>query len=304
MSDSAVQAARPTVQKLPLDLAGYAAISLVVLIWAGFALSIRAMGSSPLATADVALIRFGIPSLALCLFLPSRWPSMRLIRPSDGLMILAGAGLPFFWLAAMGGAESSAAHVGALIAGTAPLSVALLSRLFGGPPSGWRRLAGLAVIAVGAFALVAGKAPGGNGNIVLGAALLLGASLLWGTYTLALRRTALDTIGCALLLAIPSFVVLLLLIVCGVVPANLGHFSLGDAMPYILVQGLGSGIAASLAYAFAITRLGASRSAQIGSLAPVLTSLAAVPLLGETLTPLLALGVVAITTGVILANRS
>lgn len=304
MSGSAVQALPPIVQPVPRDLAGYGAIALVVLIWAGFALSIRAMGASPLATADVALIRFGIPSLALCIFLPSRWRSLGAIRSSDGLMILAGAGLPFFWLAALGGAQSSAAHVGALIAGTAPLSVALLSRLVGGPKISPSRLVGLAVIAIGAFALVAGKETGGPGNIVLGAAFLLGASLLWGGYTLALRRTALDTIGCALLLSIPSLVVLLLLIGFGAVPSHLGHFSLGDAMPFILVQGLGSGIIASLAYGFAIARLGASRSAQIGALAPVLTSLAAVPLLDETLTPLLALGVVAITAGVIVTNRT
>ena len=59
----------------------------------------------------------------------------------------------------------------------------------------------------------------------------------------------------------------------------------------LLVQGLGVGVVSTLSYATAIARLGPARSAVIGSLAPVLASLGAVPLLGEILTPAIALGV-------------
>ena len=49
----------------------------------------------------------------------------------------------------------------------------------------------------------------GGVGVVVGVALLLSASLLWGCYTLGLRGSGLDPIGCALVLALPSTLVLL-----------------------------------------------------------------------------------------------
>ncbi|HXV23172.1 MAG TPA: DMT family transporter [Alphaproteobacteria bacterium] len=286
------------------NLIGYAAIAVAVTIWAGFALSIRAIGASALATADVALIRFGVPAFLLCAFLPSRWRTLLKVRPTDALMVLAGAGLPFFWIAAAGGAETSAAHVGALIAGTVPVSVALLAYALNGTRASPGQLRGLAVIVFGVIALVAAQSHAGHGSIWKGAALLLTASVLWGAYTIGLRRTGLDAIGCTLLLTLPSFMVLMALFAGGAVKSHLGQFTLAEAMPFLLIQGLGVGVVASLTYAAAIARLGPSRSAAIGSLAPALASIGAVPLLGEALPTAVALGVGAITVGVILANRT
>lgn len=285
-------------------LTGYAAILVAVTIWAGFALSIRAMGTSALSTADVALIRYGTPALLLCPFIPSRWPMLRRVGLADALMVFAGAGLPFFWIAAAGGAATSTAHVSALIAGTVPIAVALVAFLLTGARVPARRMGGLAVIALGVLALVLAQSQGGRGPIWWGATMLLTASLLWGAYTIGLRRTGLDAIGCTLLVTLPSFVILLALFACGLVDTHVGAFGLIEAMPFLLVQGIGVGVVSTLTYAVAITRLGPARSAAIGSLAPVLATLGAIPLLGEALTPAIALGVGAITLGVILANRA
>jgi drug/metabolite transporter (DMT)-like permease len=97
---------------------------------------------------------------------------------------------------------------------------------------------------------------------------------------------------------------LVVLMLSGAVTTHLGRFTLTEAAPFLLVQGLGTGLISSLAYAMAISRLGPARSAVIGSLAPALTSVAAVPLIGEVLTPMIGAGVATITLGVILANRS
>lgn len=283
---------------------GYAAIVIVVTIWAGFALSIRAIHASPLAPADVALLRFGLPALLLLPFLPSRLPALRRVRPLDALMVIAGAGLPFFYIAAAGGAATSATHVGALIAGTTPLSVALLGWALEGRPVPASRWRALAIILIGVAALVLTQSAHAAASMGKGAALLLTASLFWAAYTLGLRRTGLDAIGCALLLCVPSLAVLVLLMLSGAVMTHIGQFTLAQAYPFILVQGLGVGVVASIAYAVAISRLGPARSAVIGSLAPALASLLAVPLLGESLTPMIVAGVVTITLGVVLANRS
>jgi drug/metabolite transporter (DMT)-like permease len=285
-------------------LAGYGAIVVVVAIWAGFALSIRAIGASPLAPADVALIRFGLPAILLLPFLPSRLAALRRVRAGDAAMVVAGAGLPFFFIATAGGAATSATHVGALIAGTSPLSVAILGRALEGRRIGAARWRAIAIILAGVAALVLPQAGVSPMAMTTGTGLLLLASLLWGSYTLGLRRTGLDAIGCTLLLSLPSLAFLVIAILTGAVETHIGQFSLAQAAPFLLVQGLGVGVVASLAYAFAIARLGPARSAVIGSLAPALACLLAVPLLGEELTPAILIGVAAITAGVVRANRS
>lgn len=296
------QVGRGAIQTSPLI--GYAAMVLTVLIWAGFALSIRAIGASPLAPADVALIRFGLPTVLLLPFLPSRWPMLRRVKPLSALMVLVGGGVPFFFMASAGGKVTSAAHVAALIAGTTPLSVALLAYAVDGQRIGAARARAIAIILAGVALLLVSQSHGSHGAFVGGAALLLLASLLWGSYTLGLRRAGLDAIGCALLLSVPSFLLLVLLLSLGVVESHVGHFSLANAAPFLLAQGLGVGVISSVSYALAIRHLDTPRCSAIGSLAPALACLGAVPLLGESLTLSVACGIAVITVGVILANRA
>ncbi len=288
-------------RQIPLrPLVGYLAIAVTVLVWAGFALSTRAASGAQLTFGDVALIRSGIPALFFLPFLPKRIAVLRQLPARRWLMIAAGAGLPFFWLAAMGGAQTSATHVGALIAGTTPVSVAVLTWVI------YRQrpavMLPLGIILVGVAALI-----GASGNLAAGSltgvALLLSASLLWGCYTLGLRGSGLDPIGCALVLALPSTLVLLPLLATGVLPSNLTQVRLAEAMPFILAQGVGVGLVSSLTYAIAIARLGVAKCAAIGSLAPAIAAVLAVPLLHEALTPGTILAVLIICAGVMLANR-
>tara|TARA_R100000655_G_scaffold17423_2_gene37210 strand:+ start:190 stop:1044 length:855 start_codon:yes stop_codon:yes gene_type:complete len=281
-------------------MVGYLAIAVTVLVWAGFALSTRAASGAQLTFGDVALIRSGIPALFFLPFLPKRIAVLRQLPARRWLMIAAGAGLPFFWLAAMGGAQTSATHVGALIAGTTPVSVAVLTWMI------YRQrpavMLPLGIILVGVAALI-----GASGNLAAGSltgvALLLSASLFWGCYTLGLRGSGLDPIGCALVLALPSTLVLLPLLATGVLPSNLTQVRLAEAMPFILAQGVGVGLVSSLTYAIAIARLGVAKCAAIGSLAPAIAAVLAVPLLHEALTFGTILAVLIICAGVMLANR-
>lgn len=283
--------------------AGYVVLSIVVLVWAGFALTMRAIGASPLATADVALIRFAVPIIALLPAIPQRLHALRKVKPRDAALVLLG-GVPFFFIASEGAKATSAAYVGALIAGTTPLSVALLTFLLerkGVPKQRWLPLA---LILVGVVGIVAGQQHLVTAETLRGVGCLLVASLIWGAYTLGLRRTGVDAITNGLLLSIGSLIVLVAMLLAGAATTHLGQFSWHQALPFILVQGLGVGLVSTVGYAFAISRLGAARSAAIGSLAPALASLLAIPVLGEPLTFATAIGIVVITAGVILANRN
>ncbi|MFW2589851.1 DMT family transporter [Sagittula sp. SSi028] len=280
-------------------LIGIAAMALTVLIWAAFALTTRATAASPLAFGDVALARALVPGLVFLPFLPARLKMIRRAGWRCCAVIAVGAGIPFFALAVTGGALTSAAHVAALIAGMAPVGVAILMRLLTGTSPSRRGMLALCVITGGALLLIVAQ---GQALPWQGAAALLCASLFWAAYTIAMRVSGLDPVGCALVIALPSSALMLGLVATGTVPTNWGQYSLIQALPFVLVQGLGVGVIASVTYGFAIMRLGAERCATMGAAAPALAALMAIPLLSEPLSLVTLAGIVLIGAGVAAFN--
>lgn len=279
------------------------ALLVTVAIWAAFALSARALSASTLLPADAALLRFGVPLVVL---LPALWRRRRRIaavRPGPAAKIICGAGVPFFLAAMHGGALTSAAFVGSIVPGMVPLFVSALMAARGrGLPRG-SQAAGLALIAAGVAALVWRYVVPVDTDVLTGAGTLLVASGLWALYTVGLREVDLDPVGSIGLLCLPSFLVIGLLAWTGVLPTALAHAAGGDIALFLVVQGLGVGLCAGLLYAFAIRRLGAERSSVVGSLSPVAVVLLAIPLLDESPTLAVLVGVPLITAGVVLANR-
>ncbi|MET9463805.1 DMT family transporter [Streptomyces sp. NPDC006544] len=279
------------------------ALLVTVAIWAAFALSARALSASSLRPADAALLRFGVPVLVLAPALWRRRRRIAAVRPATAAKIVCGAGIPFFLAAMYGGSLTSAAFVGSLIPGMVPLFVCALMIAGGrGAPRG-TQAAGLGLIAVGVVALVWHHVVPLDTDALAGAGILLVASGLWALYTVGLKEVDLDPVGSIGLLCLPSFAVIALLVLTGVLPTGLASAAGSDILLFLLVQGLGVGLCAGLLYAFAIRRLGAERSSVIGSLSPVAVVLLAVPLLDESPTLGVLVGVPLITAGVVLANR-
>ncbi|WP_424969693.1 DMT family transporter [Dinoroseobacter sp. S76] len=257
---------------------GYLAMTATVFVWAAFALSTRMSDGAALAFADIALIRSLVPTLVFLPFLPARMGMIRRAGLRNCAIIAVGAGLPFFWLAVAGAAATSAAHVAALVAGTVPVSVALLLWLrHGERPSALGSLA--LVLILGGVALMVGPISGQA--VIGGVAALLLASLCWGAFTLAVKRSGLDPLGCALVISLPSTVAIGVLLATGLAPTHWGAFTLAEAMPFILVQGILVSVLAVATYAFAIARLGSARCAALGSATPALAALMAIPVLQE-----------------------
>ncbi|WP_251055656.1 DMT family transporter [Streptomyces sp. ISL-66] len=282
---------------------GMPALLVTVAIWAAFALSARALSASSLRPADAALLRFGVPVLVLAPALWRRRRRIAAVRPATAAKIICGAGLPFFLAAMYGGSLTSAAFVGSLIPGMVPLFVCALMVAGGrGAPRGTQAV-GLALIAVGVVALVWHHVVPLDTGVLAGAGILLAASGLWALYTVGLKEVDLDPVGSIGLLCLPSFAAMALLVLTGVLPTGLASAAGSDILLFLLVQGLGVGLCAGLLYAFAIRRLGAERSSVIGSLSPVAVVLLAVPLLDESPTLSVLVGVPLITAGVVLANR-
>ncbi|MEU7554374.1 DMT family transporter [Streptomyces sp. NPDC044571] len=282
---------------------GTLALVVTVLIWAAFALSARALASSSLRPADAALLRFGVPLVVLAPALWRRRRQLAAVRPAAALKIICGAGVPFFLAAMYGGSLTSAAFVGSIVPGMVPLFVSALVIAGGrGAPRG-TQTAGLALIATGVVALVWRYVVPLDTGVLAGAGILLVASGLWALYTVGLKEVDLDPVGSIGLLCLPSFAVMAVLALAGVLPTGLGSAAGSDIVLFLVVQGLGVGLCAGLLYAFAIRRLGAERASVGGSLSPVAVVLLAVPLLHESPTAAVLLGVPLITAGVVLANR-
>ncbi|UQA96904.1 DMT family transporter [Streptomyces halobius] len=281
----------------------FLALLLTVGIWAGFALSARALSASTLLPADAALLRFGVPLVVLA---PALWRRRRrlvTVRPGPAAKIICGAGVPFFLAAMYGGSLTSAAFVGAIVPGMVPLFVSALMVAGGRSIPRGTQSAGLVLIVAGVVALVWRYTAALDEDVLLGSGALLVASGLWALYTVGLREVDLDPVGSIGLLCLPSFAVIALLVMAGVLPTGLARAAGGDIALFLVVQGLGVGLCAGLLYAFAIRRLGPERSSVVGSLSPVAVVLLAVPLLHESPTLPVLIGVPLITTGVALANR-
>ncbi|WP_084700626.1 DMT family transporter [Streptacidiphilus anmyonensis] len=303
---TAEPSARRLVGRRVADPLGVAALVATVCLWSAFALSDRALAASSLRPADAALIRFGLPALVLA---PALWrrrgqfTRVAGLRWAPALKIVLGGGVPFYLAATYGGALTSAAFVGALVPGMVPLFVAALAVRAGRVPRGLQG-AGLGLIGLGALALVGPDLAGVDGHTLAGVGLLLMASGLWAIYTVGLREISLDPVASMGLLCVPTFAVIALLALLGVLPSTLlTHAEPRDVLVFLLVQGVGTGICSGLFYATAIRRLGPERCTTVGSLSPVLTAAAAVPLLGEPLTLTVLAGTALVAAGVMLANR-
>jgi len=282
---------------------GYMAITAVLFIWSGFSLTVRAIGESPLATADVALIRFTVPLLLLLPLLPSRIERIKKIKFFHLLLILLG-GLPFFLFAAAGAKTAPTAYMGAILAGTPAFFVAILSYFFDGQLISKKRGIALLVILIGVLVMVAGQSETLSEEIVQGVLFLLGGSLVWAGYTMGLKHAGLDPISIAIIVSICSFIITLALIVTGSIATNFGSFSFQQALPFMLIQGVGVGVIATIGYSYAVNQLGSAQSSTIGALSPGLTALLAVPVFNELLSMATLLGIFLTSVGVILSNRS
>jgi drug/metabolite transporter (DMT)-like permease len=214
------------------------------------------------------------------------------------VLMVVGAGAPFFLVVAAGMRSTPAADIGVLLSGTMPLFVAILSARIDREHFGRSRVAGFALVvaamvAIGGPALLAGEG--------FGFLLIPCGAFLWALYTIAFRRSGLAPLSAAGIVAAWSALFLL--------PVALldGRSAVLAADPLILggqvlSQGILSGVVALVAFGGAVQRLGASRSAIISSLSPVLAALMAVPWLGEVPTPAAILGIALAIVGVTLGS--
>lgn len=278
-------------------IVGVVALAAVVCLWSSFALSTRALETTGMTMGDAAIVRFGVPAIALAPWIPRTLRRLRGERVRVIALVLL-AGLPHFLLFAWGAHLTSAALTGLLVPGTVPLFVTLLLFLAFRSSVSRRRLIALGAIVVGiAVSATLTGGPAGPDGI----AVLMAAGFVWAAYTIGLSRTRLDPLGVIALVSLTSFIAALVLTAAGALPSQLfsGTVDVPAWGAYALVQGVGTGMLSTACYVVAVKNLGSSITAAAGALSPVLTALVAVPLLGEPLTAGLGVALVLIVSGVV-----
>lgn len=288
-----------TGQSRQAALIGTAAALGAVLIWSGWIVATR-HAAQTLEISVVALLRYGIPALALT----SLWLNLGLLPSGVSRKLLAtlviGAGAPFFLTAALGMRFAPAAEVGPLLPGAMPLFTALLVGFFFREKSTWWRTAGFVLIGAGVMAVVVPEIFY-NSSEIGGHLLVLLSALLWAVYTVALRRSGFTPFQATAFISVWSTIALLPFATMPLIN-TLADGRAGEVAVQALVQGVLSGIVATILFAIAILELGASRAAAFAALIPVLVAALAYPLLGEIPTSLTIVGILATSLGVALAS--
>ena len=163
-----------------------------VTIWAIWIVGTRQAVTVHLPLGWIGILRFGIPAVVLA---PFWWRQGLLPKGIDWRLIaimVIGSGAPFFMAVVTGMRFAVAGQVGVLLPGTMPLFVALLSAVVGGERYSPSRLVGFALVTIALFATGGSALWAGQG---LGVLLIPFGAFLWGSYTLAFRRSGLDAMA-------------------------------------------------------------------------------------------------------------
>jgi len=268
------------------------------MIFSSFTLLSRFAVETSLTLPDLAVLRFGVGALVLSpVFLRHRLAGLH-VRQAMALAALGGLG--FALLAYSGFSLAPAAHGAVLLHGTLPLFTFLIVMLTKGTGEKPSHPLGVAMIAVGALLMALDSLKGATTRQLLGDASLLAASVCWSAYGIKARAYGLPPLRAAAIVAVLSFL--------GFAPlypfmpgGALLSAPVEDVVLQAVFQGLVIGVLSIFVYTRAIAALGASGTALFTAAVPGVTTLGAVPLLGETPSVSALLGVAAATTGMVVA---
>jgi drug/metabolite transporter (DMT)-like permease len=247
---------------------GYLAAGVAVLVFAAYPVATRAGVTGAFRPDDLVLLRFGVAAL---LFVPyfvfrSRALPPGVWRTGAPLSVYQGAGMAA--LVIYGLQYAPASHAAALGPGVMPAWVALFAYVLNSKRPSPRRLGGVALIALGAVALLsAGNVTGPK--VMIGDLLFIGAAALGALYFLRLRESGLGVFGAAAVVSVYSTL------------AMFAWYAIQRIVPFAgietrallwqtLWQGVLIGFVALVALNHAIARLGGERTSALLALVPVI----------------------------------
>lgn len=284
-----------------ISRSGWVAVFLTICIWTGFILVSRHAGTGTLTSWDIVSLRFGAGALIAAFFLPHvTLPPLRVIAL---FALCGGVGYAVVVYAAF--RMSPAAHASILLPGALPFLTAIIAWLwFGHKPMPPRRAA-LVIVLAGIMLTAADSFSRGaqlTSTLILGDLLFLCGSSLWAVFTLLLGRSAVTPLAATVATTLGSALVYLP-VWWLFLPSTLDRAPVSEIATQALYQGVLVVFVAMLLYTFAVRTLGTHTVALLMAFVPVLSALAAVPLLGESLSGTTLAGLGAVTAGAVLGAR-
>lgn len=283
------------------DWKAWTALVVTIVIWASFLIVTRAAMTSKIGITEVGLLRFGIGTLFFAPVLIRSGPIPRGAGWREILLIPGCGGLLFIVLLSFGLQRAPVADSGIFTPSMLPFYVALLSYFFLGERLERSRIYGLVLIGTGALAVGGWEAIRNSGDGTwIGHLAFTAASFSWAIYTIVFRKSGLNAAQAAAMMcfwAAIAFAVLALF-----QGTNFSAIPLKTLLIQGLFQGVLSGFLATLTFFYAVTHLGASRTAAFAALVPILAAVGGWIFLGEPIGILKAIGIGIVATGVALAS--
>jgi drug/metabolite transporter (DMT)-like permease len=225
------------------------------------------------------------------------------------MLIGSLGGVLYAMLAYSGFVFAPAGHASVLMPGSLPLWTALLAAVVLRDHITPTRALGLALI-VGGDLLVGGKSlfhAFDGGLVWLGDVLFISASMMWSTYSVLVRRFALQAVQATIAITAFAFVtyvpVYTALLLLGWVPGQVLQAPWGAVAFQMLFQGVGSVAISGISFTLMIQHFGPVRSTMLTAVVPGLSAIAAVLVLGEPLPWNLAAGLMLVTLGIVFGVR-
>jgi drug/metabolite transporter (DMT)-like permease len=297
-------ASRAIADETPVSIAlGAMWALLTVVIWSAWPSYTRLSITTTLSAPDLVALRYAIGGL---LFLPVLIHCARRISPRgwrEGLTLAFFQGAPLAMLVTVGLRFAPAGHMAALSPGLLPLFAASISYIFLNERLSSTRICGLALIALGALALVLVSMGVLAGSAWKGDILFVCAGFMGATYAVRMRRSGLSAMEGAALISVYSMLFYLPLYVTLWLPSS-SVFTVSHAE--LLFQGFYQGFLMGAVSLFSLSRaivaLGATRATAFISLVPVLGTLLGTAILNEVPSIIEGAGIACISLGVLLAT--
>lgn len=273
----------------------------MALIW-GVNFSVVKYGTAYLHPLAYNSVRVGLAAvclLGIAVAMRQPWPSRPEVRR---LLLLGVLGNCVYQVLFIFGIAQTRAGTAALILASSPAFIALMSRWGGTERTtsrGWFaiafQIAGMACVVYGTAAL-----PNGRGTLV-GPFLVLGGSLAWAAFSVALKPhvNRVSGIQLAALTMTGGAVPLLLLATPAIAATSWPAVPLG-AWLSVLYSGIGALVIAYLLWYRGVQLIGATRTAMYGNMQPLIALLVAWVTLSEAPTVWQGIGAAGIMSGLLL----
>lgn len=249
-------------------------------IWVSWIITVRLGIRTSLAPLDITALRFGVAGLVLLPYLLKKGLAVDRLGGLGLAAVLLGGGAPMVLSSYGGLLFAPSAHAASFYTALIPLYVAIVGAVVLGEAFSAAKRIGLVLIIAGVLGIVwgAGATIGTRENI--GHAMFIGAGFLWAGYTVVMRKAGLGGLHVAAIAAVGSMIAFLP--AYGVaVGTRLFDAPWQDIALQAFVHGFLVAIVSFVCIGRAVSILGASNGSAFAALAPVITGIVAIPILGE-----------------------